>query len=256
MDANSTYADMLKMFRTHQIKQFAVENDGQENQLFLIGDSHLEKISYRFQELFRRSQIKGTLDKFPTVLAALRRGIIMGEENLLLNFTRELVKKHKPKRILFVWNWIYYFCKDLKTPMHVPANCDIQLAKSHISQFINFVLEFQKQGIEVYTNGVDINHLQYLPENMFDANGFITKNLKPFKYSDFRRKYQFVYDLVEGALNEAKINWIDTADNLCWEDVCHVVSPKGYAPFTDIDHMGKYFSSNWFTLYDHLVDFE
>jgi hypothetical protein len=256
VDANSTYADMLKMFQTHQIKQFAVANNGQENRLFLIGDSHLEKISYRFQELFRRSQIKGTLDRFPTVLAALRRGVIMGEENSLLNFTRELVKKHKPKRILFVWNWIYYFCKDLKTPMHLPANCDKQLAKSHIFQFINFVLEFRKQGIEVYTNGVDINHLQYLPENMFDGNGFITKNLQPFKYSDFRRKYQFVYDLVEGALNEAKINWIDTADNLCWEDVCHVVSPKGYAPFTDIDHMGKYFSSNWFTLYDHLVDFE
>jgi hypothetical protein len=124
VDKNSNYADMLGISKIHQIKQFAVANDGQENQLFLIGDSHVEKISYRFQELFRRSQIKGTLDKFPTVLAALRRGIIMGEENSLLNFTRTLVQKHKPKRILFVWNWIYYFCKNLKTPINVPANCD------------------------------------------------------------------------------------------------------------------------------------
>ena len=90
---------------------------------------------------------------------------------------------------------------------------------------------------------------------MFDANGFIVENLKPFRYSDFRRKYQFMYDLVEGALNQAKINWIDTAANLCWEDLCHVVSPKGYAPFTDTDHMGKFFSSHWFTVYDHLVEF-
>ncbi len=120
VDKDSTYADMVG----HPIQQFDLENDGQENQLFLIGDLHLEKISYRFQELFRRSQIKGTLDKFPTVLAALNRGVIMGEENSLLNTTRTLVQKHKPKRTLFVWNWIYYFCKDLQTPINVPANCN------------------------------------------------------------------------------------------------------------------------------------
>ncbi len=49
VDKTSTFSDMLNMFKTHQIKQFALANDGKENQLFLIGDSHIEKISYRFQ---------------------------------------------------------------------------------------------------------------------------------------------------------------------------------------------------------------
>ena len=90
---------------------------------------------------------------------------------------------------------------------------------------------------------------------MFDDNGFIKENLKPYKYSDFRKKYQQVYDEVEGAFSRANIQWIDTASSLCWEDVCHVISPKGYAPFKDIDHMGRFFTSNWFTAFDHLVEF-
>lgn len=108
---------MLEIKKNHNIHNFAVANDGKDNKLFLIGDSHIMKISYHFQELFRKSKLENTIDDFPTILTALRRGFIMGEENALLNFTRKLVHNYRPQRILFAWNWLYYFCKDLKTPM-------------------------------------------------------------------------------------------------------------------------------------------
>lgn len=50
-------------------------------------------------------------------------------------------------------------------------------------------------GVEVYTVGVDINNLNYDPFHMFDADGVIQENVKPFKYSDFRKKYSYLYNV-------------------------------------------------------------
>lgn len=58
--------------------EFAVANEGRDNHVLLIGDSHMERISYRFQELFKRSQAQGTLDSFPTVMAIIKRGAVFG----------------------------------------------------------------------------------------------------------------------------------------------------------------------------------
>jgi len=46
---------------------------------------------------------------------------------------------------------------------------------------------------------------------------------------------------------------INYVKNYCWEDICHVVSPKGYAGFIDSNHPGKIVAANWFTVFDSLV---
>jgi hypothetical protein len=90
---------------------------------------------------------------------------------------------------------------------------------------------------------------------MWDMGGVIQKNVQPFKYSDFRKKFKSVVDYYETALTYANITMIDMADNLCWEDTCHVVSPKGYGVFVDRDHYGKHYASYWLTVVDSLVKF-
>ncbi len=90
---------------------------------------------------------------------------------------------------------------------------------------------------------------------MVDKDGVVEQNLQPFKYSDFRKKFKYVIDAYETALSNANIKMIDLADNLCWDDLCHVLSPKGYTAFIDRDHMGKFYSRHWLTSVDHLVKF-
>lgn len=43
------------------------------------------------------------------------------------------------------------------------------------------------------------------------------------------------------------------SDNLCWQDECHVVSSKGYGGFIDSNHIGKFYSKYYFTIFDDLV---
>jgi hypothetical protein len=100
---------------------------------------------------------------------------------------------------------------------------------------------------------VDLQHYRYYPENMFDSNGPILDNLKSFRESDHRKRFIQVFEVVEKALNEAKLGWINYSKNLCWDDICHVISPNGYAPFADCDHPGKIFANNWITVYDFLT---
>ena len=48
---------------------------------------------------------------------------------------------------------------------------------------------------------------------------------------------------------------IDLADNLCWEDKCHVTSPSGYAAYTDGGHYGKFFARHWLSVVDYMTKF-
>ena len=55
-------------------QHYEVANEGSEKLVFLVGDSHTMKLSYRFQQLFRESRIK--YKEFPTVVALVRFGMI------------------------------------------------------------------------------------------------------------------------------------------------------------------------------------
>jgi hypothetical protein len=90
---------------------------------------------------------------------------------------------------------------------------------------------------------------------MVENNGVIEQNVQPFKYSDFKRKFKPAIDKFETTLSNANITMIDLADNLCWEDTCHVVSSKGYAAMTDRDHYGKFYARHWPSVLDDLLKF-
>jgi hypothetical protein len=46
---------------------------------------------------------------------------------------------------------------------------------------------------------------------MRDKEGVIQKNVQPFKYSDFRKKFKSVVDYYENSLSNANITMIDMA---------------------------------------------
>lgn len=46
---------------------------------------------------------------------------------------------------------------------------------------------------------------------------------------------------------------INQTDNLCWNDICEVTTPKGYGAYYDADHVAKFTARNWLSCVDHLV---
>ncbi len=56
-------------------------------------------------------------------------------------------------------------------------------------------------------------------------------------------------------MKSANVDLIDLADNLCWEDSCEVISPTGYAVYSDEHHYAKFYVRHWLSVVDHLVEF-
>lgn len=46
-------------------------NEGRQNLVLLIGDSHALKASYRFQQIYLDAKEKNKLDEFPTIVAMI-----------------------------------------------------------------------------------------------------------------------------------------------------------------------------------------
>ena len=184
--------------------------------MFVIGDSHAKKVTYRFQQLFHDSLKSNTSDSLPTILAAISEAHSLSESSLLLNYTRDLVKTYKPTRILFTCNWLIYFCKDLDEEFSEPHKCDFELGAKLIDEFVKFVLEIRSKGVDVVATKIEMNNIQYSPFHMIDKGGVLEQNVQPFKYSDFKNKFKPAIDKFESALSSANIPMIDLADNLCW----------------------------------------
>ena len=90
---------------------------------------------------------------------------------------------------------------------------------------------------------------------MIDFTGVIKKNVEPFRLSAFKSKYSVIIGKYETAIQQNNATLIDLSDNLCWEDLCEVTTPSGYAAFTDPGHYGKFYSRHWLSVVDHLVEF-
>lgn len=54
-------------------------------------------------------------------------------------------------------------------------------------------------------------------------------------------------------MKNANVDFIDLADNICYEDSCEVLSPRGYAVYSDENHYAKLYVRHWLSAVDHLV---
>jgi len=67
-------------------------------------------MAHRIHKLYVESKEKGKLNDFPTVVSIFRSSTRINQESILVDLTRRLVAKHKPKRIFFAQFWIIYLC--------------------------------------------------------------------------------------------------------------------------------------------------
>lgn len=94
------------------------------------------------------------------------------------------------------------------------------------------------------------------PSKMKDGSGeLIEDNLRPFKLSDYMKKYEKVIDKYHSAIKPLNIKLIRLTDNHCWENMCQRFTPSGHPIMADSNHYGKLFARHWMTAVDHLVDF-
>lgn len=62
-----------------------------------------------------------------------------------------------------------------------------------------------------------------------------------------------MFEHYEALMKSVNVPLIDLADNLCFEDNCEVLSPEGYAIYTDGNHYSRFYSAHWLSVVDHLV---
>jgi hypothetical protein len=86
---------------------YEVINEGNSNQVFLIGDSHTLAVAIRFKQLYDESVKQNLSKNFPTIvyLMTFLNPYFPCEDNSFYEFSRNLIKKHNPNRILFVYWW-------------------------------------------------------------------------------------------------------------------------------------------------------
>ena len=90
------------------MSRYEVLNEGSDNQVFIIGDSHAENIMMRFKQLYQESVENNQTVKFPTVLGLIQRVYPFLPCNPSYNFTIKMIYQQKPKRLLFINRWPLY----------------------------------------------------------------------------------------------------------------------------------------------------
>jgi hypothetical protein len=121
--------------------------------------------------------------------------------------------------------------------------------------YLNYIREAQSIGVEVYSGHFNFHHRNFDPTRMTDLSGVIEDNIKPIKRSSYRQRYKQMYDFYEASMKSVNVPLIDLADNLCYDDICDVISPEGYAIYTDAHHYCKFYSRHWLSVVDHLTEF-
>lgn len=74
----------------------------------VVGDSHGRAITSRFYQLYKESVYKNKTNQFPTVISIASAGKLFIPCFYFYDSTLEMIKKHKPKRVLFVQRWLEY----------------------------------------------------------------------------------------------------------------------------------------------------
>lgn len=93
--------------------------------------------------------------------------------NPILNFSIEMMKIHKPKRILLACDWITYFNKN-KLGLDEP-DYDYKLIDEFLEGFFTYIKKIQELnlGIEINVLALEMHHRNYHPLLMSDADGII-----------------------------------------------------------------------------------
>lgn len=97
-----------------------MSNEGQENEVFIVGDSHARFLSVRLQQLYEESKKRNETDKFPTIVSLCHSAHAYLFDSAPLAKTTEMYrtftaffqryfKQYKPKRILSMNRWLGYW---------------------------------------------------------------------------------------------------------------------------------------------------
>ena len=133
------------------LSTFQVANEGRSNQLFVIGDSHAVRLSYRFQQLYFDSKTANKTDQFPTVVTMALLERPLNAENYLLQFSIDMIKKHRPKRVLFLCHWFIYYCRNY-------PECNYGKFETDIKELVEKIKEVQALGVELFTQNIELHY--------------------------------------------------------------------------------------------------
>ena len=245
-----------------------VLNEGQNNSIVVIGDSHANMISHRFVKLFEDA--KAALKKFPTIVYKTINGTPSLPCHPAFAVNMKLVKKTRPKALLVVTNWPQFLRPGgLATEAaHTGASLRCCVAgytdkcayqnpndvNEIVRQFYSEMQELHDLGIKVFVATINPEGSAYNPLQMLGVSGLIEANMKAVSLKAFRSEHAVLLKKIEDGAVKANATIIDFAVNICWNDVCEVIEPHGNPIMKDKDHFRPFFARQYVDSVDQVVE--
>lgn len=113
-------------------------------------------------------------DSFPTVVAMIKNSNSLNQKNDLLQFSMQMIKQHRPKRVLLLCHWPVYYCRNL----FGKPECDYDRFDSDIQYLVEYIKEIQSLGVEVSTLTINFHHRNFHPAFMVEFIGIIDENVR------------------------------------------------------------------------------
>jgi hypothetical protein len=102
---------------------------------------------------------------------------------MIYKFSMSLIRKHLPKRVLFVNHWLRFLSFTDNGPLHESAQCyhglgdwNLQSFKDiedDINKYTKAMKEIRDLGIDVYVATINPQGARFDPGLMFDLNGIV-----------------------------------------------------------------------------------
>ncbi|KAF0692245.1 Aste57867_16660 [Aphanomyces stellatus] len=228
-----------------------------------LGDSHMNMVIPRFQRLWEFAT--NYSHPFPTVYLRGRNDEppLACSPNHTLDVA--LIKQLKPKIVFYNADWNQFLRgrgsgPKGATPICCAANDSGACANQSRDDVVDLLTRFEAElkelralGIQVFVNTINPFNSAYSPSAML-RRGVHEPLPAPVSRLAFRKKYKDTIGLLEKAMANANATLIDLSDNMCYNDLCQVVSMREGEPVMwDTHHIRPFFARNYLTSIDAVV---
>eukprot|EP00300_Choanocystis_sp_HF-7_P020714 c20658_g1_i3.p1 GENE.c20658_g1_i3~~c20658_g1_i3.p1 ORF type:complete len:817 (-),score=167.69 c20658_g1_i3:146-2596(-) len=235
----------------------------------VMGDSHGCAICPRFVNLVNEASKTGA--RMPSIYFGTRNGMPFfpcTNRNGLSQFEVFMLElaRLRPTVVVVVnsFQWIRVTSQSMDTsdlplrccPTINPDDaCDVPLGHSLavMKRFSEILAVLVSAGIKVFVGTENPSSIAFKPALMRSALGVSEDFPKSIRLSEFRAANKDMLDRIQQAVSDAGATLLDFADNMCLEDVCNVLDPRGRPIMRDSNHFRPFFAFEYADVLDVAV---
>ena len=242
-----------------------IYNEGKDETLVVLGDSHSFAILSRFYKTANNTTI---IHRGKSGLRALPCNSEFQNQNGYDIFVQNIqyLKQSLPTSVLIINHYTPALNDRASSSMSevsVPPPCKNNGKFTQSSQdydkimddFQQALVELTELGIRVFINYPRIFGTGFDPANMIDRfTGKVKQDsIKPLQLEDWDKKVPKLNDRIKLIGEETDVKIIDLHSNMCWDDKCEVLDQYGQPVFYDGSHFRSFVVEHYLSSLDEVV---